>query len=1764
CIECINHDGIRVTGGVGTTIRGLAIVNFDHRGIVLAAGSSNSIVEGSWLGIDQFGPGSSAGNELGGIRIEGSAGNRIGGPLPEQRVSLGSNGNFGGGQIEITGLASGNVVQGSYIGLNPDGAFTYDTEDGVLITSGASGNTIGGDSGLDEGNLVYGFYGRGVVLDGAGADNVIAGNTIGLSEDGAIGEAPEVGIDVVASPDNDIGDSVSPPGFANPSRGNVVVGADTVGIQVGGGSGGTRIAGNFVGVHRSISSVDFGNFDGIVVVDSGVTIGPGNTIAFNTANGVEIDNEVSAGNRIVANSIHDNGGLGIDLQSFANNGLAAPTITSATTAGAATTVDGTVTAPAGTYFVEFFTNDDCDTSGAGEGETYVGFATAVVDGSGSGSYTQDVPALPVGTVLTATATSAATNDTSEFSTCATVAAGSTETVVTLEPVADTYVSGTQPDATFGSADHFDTYGGFSASCVPHSAPAYGLLRFNLSTLPTGQIADAKIVLTSRAGYAQDGDGNHHVIRLSNDSWTEAGVTWNTRPPDGTVAPGNPLDATGNDIRLSNRALGADFVWRSSCGTDFAGNQTKVFPTNSEWTKTFAAARADMIAAVTAEQDGDDLLSVEIYNPNCASCPGGANKAYWARYYSREAADPALRPKLVVTYEAASVDVTSYNATPADPSAFTQIATADVPASVLLARPSNTASSPLGDTPLGDTPLGDTPLGDTPLGDTPLGDTSLGLANVIAELRTVPLSSLPLLRAGGWPAVLANTTLASRALQNVSLGEVFLLTPRPAVLDGQGTDDITLADLDFSRSSLGDVVTIAYALGNGVTLAELEGAFSNGQLDPDLQRWCTVTNTNCSATSILALGLRGAPLGDTPLGDTPLGDTPLGDTPLGDTPLGDTPLGDTPLGDTPLGDTPLGDTPLGDTDFSAAPLSDTPLGDTPLGDTPLGDTPLGDTPLGDTPLGDTQFSAIAICAALFTDCPNDSTDTLRDHRQFLRSGVTISDLIAALTPAALASLTLSDVLDSIPDEYAYTLAHAVAVITDASDLTLADLVASLPNPNDFTLNDLLAAVLRAGAQWERIDLAQPELARVATGSDVVSLAADLTISGFTSSPLTFRVDLPRGWTPAGTPPWIESVPPGAATTLELVSVERTPDGGTRHTLRTQFAVGGNQRVHFDTKPGATLGLASPSLAVTVAGNDPVAAPAAFVDVQEAFEPANNDPATAPILAPDRLYVSHLTSATDTDYYRVTVPATGTRTTIHLSHLPEDYDLVVYGRQGATPLVSGGDAPPLETPVLGDSGAGITHLTDALPAETLDDLALLDRQVLGVSAFRTTEDEAVVAISDGAPGEYVVQVTGYNGASSVDPYMLRVESKAPRLAPTCQLRYPGVSFGSAPGVSLAAIPADVDTLFLANGPQLAAGGGQSVLDWFSTTNLTALRNTGHPSALVRLQDDPAVRSAYIAWNLQPCSTARANAVVTAITTVLRNIRAARPALRHVVLLGADTALPFARLDDLTTIANEADYASTFARTDDLYGALFEHKVLSDDPYATTDPIPYLQRQLFVPQLAVGRLVETAAQITGTLDRFLAFGGVLDPSSARTSGYDFLKDGANGVAAAFADVVGAPQPATTPPLIGDLWTRFTLRNALGTNTGLFGMNGHADHGRLQPARDADGDGVFASTDLFSAADLPASLERAVVFSMGCHSGLSASDASVAGAAAADWAQAFAGKGAAAYAGNLGYGYGDTVTVAYSEALNVRLAEGLRDGLPIGEALVEAKQGYLADLGL
>ncbi len=92
---------------------------------------------------------------------------------------------------------------------------------------------------------------------------------------------------------------------------------------------------------------------------------------------------------------------------------------------------------------------------------------------------------------------------------------------------------------------------------------------------------------------------------------------------------------------------------------------------------------------------------------------------------------------------------------------------------------------------------------------------------------------------------------------------------------------------------------------------------------------------------------------------------------------------------------------------------------------------------------------------------------------------------------------------------------------------------------------------------------------------------------------------------------------------------------------------------------------------------------------------------------------------------------------------------------------------------------------------------------------------------------------------------------------------------------------------------------------------------------------------------------------------------------------------------------------------------------------------------------------------------------------------------------------------------------------------------------------------------------LVNRLVFSMGCHSGLSVSDAVVT-ANTYDWPQAYAKNGAGAYLGNTGFGYGDSLVVAYSEQLDAIFAEKIAAGSTVGNALAAAKQEYFGSLGV
>ena len=181
----------------------------------------------------------------------------------------------------------------------------------------------------------------------------------------------------------------------------------------------------------------------------------------------------------------------------------------------------------------------------------------------------------------------------------------------------------------------------------------------------------------------------------------------------------------------------------------------------------------------------------------------------------------------------------------------------------------------------------------------------------------------------------------------------------------------------------------------------------------------------------------------------------------------------------------------------------------------------------------------------------------------------------------------------------------------------------------------------------------------------------------------------------------------------------------------------------------------------------------------------------------------------------------------------------------------------------------------------------------------------------------------------------------------------------------------------------------------------------------------------------------------------------------------------------------------------------------------------------------------------------------------GYDFLSDGATEVRTALNARPGLNVPASAT-FINQTWTQANVISALLTTApSVASLNGHADHSRFQPPSVPNAltrPVPFTTTNLTATA--AATLPNRLVFSMGCHAGLSVGDALVA-QQALDWPQGYSREGAT-YLGNTTFGYGDTNVVAYSEELNRLLAEQVRAGGPIGDALRLAKNEYFSTRGV
>ncbi|MCA9247779.1 MAG: right-handed parallel beta-helix repeat-containing protein, partial [Planctomycetales bacterium] len=254
-------------------------LRFIDDGIVLAAGSDGSTIQGMF--ITQFG---------GDAIVVLSAGNTI-----AQNVL---SGNEDDGMTLFGAGATGNVVTGNYVGLDPSGVSGLpNIFDGIRI-SNASGNTIGGPG--DLANVISGNNeGAGVLITGASTGNVVTGNLIGVSATGAVAVPNDKGVEI----DGAVGNTI---GGATRAAGNVISGNAFGGIILREGANENTVANNQVGVDASGNSPIGNADDGIWVLESSRNvIGPGNTISANVGDGIAITGDPAStnNNRIFGNII---------------------------------------------------------------------------------------------------------------------------------------------------------------------------------------------------------------------------------------------------------------------------------------------------------------------------------------------------------------------------------------------------------------------------------------------------------------------------------------------------------------------------------------------------------------------------------------------------------------------------------------------------------------------------------------------------------------------------------------------------------------------------------------------------------------------------------------------------------------------------------------------------------------------------------------------------------------------------------------------------------------------------------------------------------------------------------------------------------------------------------------------------------------------------------------------------------------------------------------------------------------------------------------------------------------------------------------------------------------------------------------------------------------------------------------------------------------------------------------------------------------------
>lgn len=368
--------------------------------------------------------------------------------------------------------------------------------------------------------------------------------------------------------------------------------------------------------------------------------------------------------------------------------------------------------------------------------------------------------------------------------------------------------------------------------------------------------------------------------------------------------------------------------------------------------------------------------------------------------------------------------------------------------------------------------------------------------------------------------------------------------------------------------------------------------------------------------------------------------------------------------------------------------------------------------------------------------------------------------------------------------------------------------------------------------------------------------------------------------------------------------------------------------------------------------------------------------------------------------------------------------------------------------------------------------------------------------------------------------------------------------------------IQTLIVVNETRMANKYGSAETTQMMSQLAALAAHENVKGEIMRIDQNSAIAAAYTDWDGKTGmdNVREANQTATIIRNVIQQYAVEHVNLRYLVLVGDDRMLPFYRVaDEKLTDYPESSYSTQAGGDHPTAIALAHDFFLTDDFYGDANPVSVNGRQLFIPDLATGRLIESPPEIAAFITTYLA-NPTVAADSVSVTGYDFVTDSAQENCADWQSAVAN----VNCTLIGGGWS-LSNYDILQTETDppyrVRSINGHAAHY-------AEGSADFRN---LSAAEILASYaaDGGLVYTPGCHAGLNVpptnQSANPNDNYATDLPQAYLGLGYN-YIGNTGYGWGTRFGSGLSEALTRLYTQNLLDPTidDVGTAFVRAKQTY------